>query len=122
MTVNQHGDEPIIVITLDDTMNAQAVANAYLESVDLSEHMAQPGFRLVDIQAAGSSFAEKTHAIREIVRGIAGAATYPDMLIAYVGQPHMAQTFAELHLPFFANHEAALDYVHARLADALMKA
>ena len=122
MAVKQHRDEPIIVITLDDTMNAQAVAEAYLESVELSEHMAQPGFRLVDLQDSVSSFVEKTHTIREVVRGLAGAATYPDMLIAFIGQPHMAQTFTDLKLPFFANHEAALTYAHAQFADTLIKA
>ncbi len=122
MAVKQHMGEPIIVITLNDQMDTQAVTNAYLESVELAARMAQPGFRLVDIQEAVSSFVEKTHTIREIVRGMAGAATYPDMLIAFVGQPHMAQTFADLNLPFFTNQEAALDYAHARGATTLVKA
>ncbi len=120
MAVQQHGDSPIIFITLDDTMNGQAVANAYLKSIELSTSIAHPVFRVVDLQDAVSSFADHVSTIREIVRGLAGGATYPDMLIAFVGKPHMAQTFADLKVPFFANHEAALGYAHARIADPLM--
>jgi hypothetical protein len=122
MAVKQHMDEPIIIITLNDQMDTQAVTKAYLESIDLAAQMSQPGFRLVDLQEAISTFVEKTNTIREIVRGLAGGATYPDMLIAFVGQLHMAQTFADLHLPFFTNHEAALNYAHTRVADTLIKA
>jgi hypothetical protein len=120
MAVDQNS--PIIFITLDNSMNAQAVTNAYLESVEQSSPSAYPVYRVVDLRDADTAFANHVSTIRELVRGMAGAAIYPDMWIAFVGKPHMEQPFANLNLPFFASQEAALDYAHTRLADSLISA
>ena len=108
MAVKQHVDEPIVVITLDDQMDEQAVASAYLQSVEMT---AYPVFRLVDIRTATLSHAEKVSSLRELVKGLAGAAVYPEMRMAFLGTPSMTAAFAGSDIPFFASYEDAHSYV-----------
>ena len=111
--------EPIILMTVDDNADKSAVVEAYNESIELANTISGPVYRIIDLQKAPLSYQYIMTAIQDMVKGLVGAAVYPQMAIAWVGNPDMTETSGMRAGTFFTHFEDALAHTRAQIAEGI---
>lgn len=113
ISVMQRTSEPIINLEFDDSADEASVLAAYRSSMDIADHIAGPVYRIIDVRRASTSYAQIVETIRGVLQGMAGAATTPQMLIAFVGTPNMFVN----GITFFETPEEALAEARSYVAE-----
>lgn len=115
MSVEQLRGEPIIVATFDNHADQLNVMDGYLQSFDLANEITGPVYRIIDIRQATTSYVRIITTIQNLMQAVAGASIVPELAMAFVGQPHMAQS----GIAFFDNMNDALTYARAQVAEGV---
>jgi hypothetical protein len=120
VSVEQLSGEPLILMTIDGNADQPDVVEGYMQSIEQAFTIPGPVYRIVDIQAATHAYQYILTTIQELLKGIYGAAIYPQMAMVFVGTPDMAQTFACANVPFFTQFDDALAHARAQVAEGMM--
>jgi len=115
MAVERLSDEPIILAGFNDSGDEHAIIGTYMQTVDVAKTIAGPVYRVFDLRQAASTFPTVVSTIQELAKGMTGAAVYPEMAIAFVGQPHMLES----HPAFFTQIEEAIAYAREQIAEGI---
>jgi hypothetical protein len=115
--LDHHADDPIVCITFNDDVNVESLAHAYLDSVEAAVRQGEFVCRILDFRFAHTAYAQIYADLLDFVQNIAGAALPPTIQAVFVGQPNMAQFFAEQQVAFFTDVDSAIAHVQSLLAE-----
>ena len=103
--VEKLNGEPIILITVDDNAEKSEIIEAYNKSIELANTISGPVHRIVDLQKAPLSFQYVVTTIQDMIKGLVGAAVYPQLAIAWVITPAMTQLSEMQTVPYFTQFD-----------------
>ncbi len=107
-------DESVLILTLTDVMNEQAITEAYILSIAMAQEISGPVYRVFDIRQADSSYQEIVSVLQTIGRGLTGAMIAPEMAAIFVGQKSMQPFFTDtMKMPFVEDMDTALEYARS---------
>jgi hypothetical protein len=110
-SVKQLDGEPVVLITLDDTVDKPGIIAAYLQSVELATTIPDPVYRIIDLRHAPHCYPNIIAAVQEIVTSLVGAAVYPQMRIVFVGTPKMVTGYHAPGITFVSDIDTALTHI-----------
>ena len=118
-SVEKLNGEPIILITVDDNADKGDIVEAYNESIELANTISEPVYRIIDLQKAPLSYQYVMTTIQDMVKGLVGAAVYPQLAIAWVGNPDMTENANMLAVSFFTHFAGAIAHARAQATEAI---
>lgn len=120
-TVEQYGDESIIVLTFIGTINAEIVRDAFMQCAEIADTIEGMVYRISDIRQGEATFRDVLGVIAQVRARIPGASGDPRIKGVFVGTHPLAKLYADflrqlgIQTPFFKTVEEALDYVRMEL-------
>lgn len=120
-TVEQYGDESVIVLTFVGTINAEIVRDAFARCAEIAETIEGMVYRISDIRQGEATFWDVLNVIAQVRERIPGASGDPKIKGVFVGSHPLARLYADflrqfgIQTPFFRTVEEALDYVRMEL-------
>jgi hypothetical protein len=120
-TVEQYGDESIILLTFVGTINAEIVRDAFAQCTEITETIEGTVYRITDIRQGEATFRDVLGVIAQVRARVPGASGDPKIKGVFVGAHPLAKLYADflrqfgIQTPFFKTVEEALDYVRMEL-------
>jgi hypothetical protein len=105
--VKKEIEDPVITFAVENSVNDEEIADAYLRSLEMAQMMGGMVYRTVDLRAA-SNPVDVIKLIQNIVRELAGAAINPPMRINFVGSPAMVEAVSSMNVACFEDLDEAL--------------
>ena len=110
-SVKQLDGEPVVLITLDDTVDRVDIIKAYLQSVELAKIIPGPVNRIIDLRRAPHCYPNIIAAVQDIAACLVGAAVWPQMVITFVGTPEMLTGYYTPNITFVSDMDIALEHI-----------
>jgi len=105
VTVKRIHDEPIILLTLEGVVTANALRDGYLHSIRMAQN--SHVYRIIDMRDV-QNHEDVIETIQAILQAITGVPLDPEMRVLFVGQPWMADGLMGMYAPFFDHVEEAV--------------
>ncbi len=125
ITVQQLGDDPIVLVTMEGSIAVQDIAKMYAQTAAIADKFARNTYRIMDVDKAEITFDQLIKVVKNVGAGAPGSLGDPRIKAMFVGQNSMArlasdmlsqQQFGGLELPIFPGLGEALLWVNEQIA------
>lgn len=110
-SVKQLGGEPVVLITMDDTVDQPGIITAYLQSITLAKTIPDSVYRIIDLRHALHCYTNIIAAVQELVTSLVSATVCPQMRIVFVGTPDMVTGYHAPDITFVSDIDTALTHI-----------
>ncbi|MFW5748989.1 MAG: hypothetical protein ACOCYT_05185 [Chloroflexota bacterium] len=120
VTIERLPDEPIILATVTGAMSVEDARVIFLRSAEIMEQIDGLAFRITDVRAIETEFAEVISMLKSASKGMPGSTSDPRLRVVMVGTHSLTKMFADamkqqqfggIAIPVFERLEDALTYV-----------
>jgi hypothetical protein len=127
VTVEQLGDQPIIVATFTGFVDLPTVQEMFRRSAEFKSKLRTPFYRITDVTNIETSLKDLLDIVNEASQGIPGSSTDPDIKGMFVGTNKWVGLFqstiseaeyGSVSIPAFTSREDALNYISRQRDEA----